>query len=308
MYFSAKEMLAQLEGTDKRICDLVIATEIELYNADRETIFSKLEERYQIMYNSAHDALEKEIRSLSGLTGGSAKKMWEYLQRGSMICDNTIIRGAAYALSCLEVNASMGLIVAAPTAGACGILPGSLLTVAEKYDIPHQQVLEALATASGVGQLIVKKATVSGAEGGCQAECGSAASMAAAAITEMLGGTAAQAFDAAAIAMQNIMGLVCDPVAGLVEMPCAKRNASGVANALVSADLALSGIFSEIPFDEVVEAMYKVGKSLPSTLRETALGGIATTPTALAMKEKIYGKQDAASGCTGNCSSCSGCN
>ena len=123
MYFSAKEMLAQLEGTDKRICDLVIANEIELYNTDRETIFSKLEERYQIMYNSAHDALEKEIRSLSGLTGGSARKMWEYLQRGSMICDNTIIRGAAYALSCLEVNASMGLIVAAPTAGACGILP-----------------------------------------------------------------------------------------------------------------------------------------------------------------------------------------
>lgn len=116
-----------------------------------------LEERYQIMYNSAHDALEKEIRSLSGLTGGSAKKMWEYYKKGSSICDNTIIRGAAYALSCLEVNASMGLIVAAPTAGACGILPGSLLTVAEKYDIPHQQVLEALATASGIGQLIVKK-------------------------------------------------------------------------------------------------------------------------------------------------------
>ena len=233
--------------------------------------------------------------------------MWDYYKKGSMICDGTIIRGAAYALSCLEVNASMGLIVAAPTAGACGILPGCLLTVAEKHDIPHQQVLEALATASGIGQLIVKKATVSGAEGGCQAECGSAAAMAAGAVVEMLGGTPAQAFDAAAIAMQNIMGLVCDPVAGLVEMPCAKRNASGVANALVSADLALSGIFSEIPFDEVVEAMYKVGKALPSTLRETALGGVATTPTALAMKEKIYGKGAAESACSGDCASCGLC-
>lgn len=307
MYFSAQEMLAQLEGTDKRICDLVINNEIELFETSKEEIFSMLEERYQIMYNAAHDALEKEIRSLSGLTGGSAKKMWEYSKKGSLICDTIVLRGVAYALSCLEVNSSMGLIVAAPTAGACGILPGTLLTVAEKHNVPHQKVLEALATASGIGQLIVKKATVSGAEGGCQAECGSAAAMAAAAITEMLGGTPTQAFDAAAIAIQNIMGLVCDPVAGLVEMPCAKRNASGVANAMVSADLALSGIFSEIPFDEVVEAMYKVGKALPATLRETALGGVATTPTGLAMKEKIYGKQDTDS-CGGNCASCVGCN
>ena len=167
MYFSAKEMLAQLEGSDKRICDLVIKNEVEISETTREKVFEMLEERYQVMYNSAHEALEKEIRSLSGLTGGSAKKMWEYCKKGNTICDNTIIRGAAYALSCLEVNASMGLIVAAPTAGACGILPGALLTTAEKYDIPHEQVLEALATASGIGQLIVKKATVSGAEGGC---------------------------------------------------------------------------------------------------------------------------------------------
>ncbi len=157
MYFSAKEILAQLEGTDKRICDLVIQNETELFETPYDKIMEMLEERYQIMYNSAHDALEKEIRSLSGLTGGSARKMWDYYKKGSMICDGTIIRGAAYALSCLEVNASMGLIVAAPTAGACGILPGCLLTVAEKHDIPHQQVLEALATASGIGQLIVKR-------------------------------------------------------------------------------------------------------------------------------------------------------
>lgn len=302
MYFSAKELLAQLNGTDKRICDLVIDNEIEIFSTTREEIFEKLEERYQIMYNGAHQALEQEIRSLSGLTGGSAQKMWNYYKKGSSICDSTVIRAAAYALSCLEVNASMGLIVAAPTAGACGILPGALFAAAEKFDVPHEKVLEALVTASGIGQLIIKNATVSGAEGGCQAECGSAAAMAAGAIVEMLGGTPAQALDAAAIAIQNIMGLVCDPVAGLVEMPCAKRNASGVANALISADLSLSGIDSEIPFDEVVDAMFKVGKSLPSTLRETALGGLATTPTGAAMKEKIYGNAS----CSGDCASC-GC-
>ena len=300
MYFSAKEMLAQLDGTDKKIYDLVIENEIEIFATTRQEIMDKLEERYQIMYQDIHEALDKEIRSLSGLTGGSAKKMWQYYQSGTSICDETLIRGVAYALSCLEVNSSMGLIVAAPTAGACGILPGALFTVAEKYDIPHEKILEALATSSGIGQLIIKNATVSGAEGGCQAECGSAAAMAAGAIVEMLGGTPRQALDAAAIAIQNIMGLVCDPVAGLVEMPCSKRNASGVANALVSADLALSSITSEIPFDEVVDAMFRVGKALPSTLRETALGGIATTPTGLAMKEKIYS-------CSGDCSSCGGC-
>ena len=207
MYFSAQEMLAQLEGTDERICDLVIKNEIELFQTSYDEIMKNLEERYQIMYNCAHDALEKEIRSLSGLTGGSALKMWNYYKKGNSICDNTVIRGAAYALSCLEVNASMGLIVAAPTAGACGILPGALLTVAEKYDVDHQRVLDALATASGIGQLIIKKATVSGAEGGCQAECGSAAAMAAAAITELAGGTPHMVSQAVAIALKNILSL-----------------------------------------------------------------------------------------------------
>ena len=282
MYFSAKEILDQLEGTDKRICDLVIQNETELFETPYDKIMEMLEERYQIMYNSAHDALEKEIRSLSGLTGGSARKMWDYYKKGSMICDGTIIRGAAYALSCLEVNASMGLIVAAPTAGACGILPGCLLTVAEKHDIPHQQVLEALATASGIGQLIVKKATVSGAEGGCQAEIGSAAAMAAAASVELMGGAPAQCLDAASNALTNMMGLVCDPIAGLVEEPCQKRNAAGAAVALVSAQIALASIGNLVDFDQTVEAMRKVGRTLPFELRESALGGIAAAPTACA--------------------------
>lgn len=291
MYFSAKEILAQLEGTDKRICDLVIQNETELFETPYDKIMEMLEERYQIMYNSAHDALEKEIRSLSGLTGGSARKMWDYYKKGSMICDGTIIRGAAYALSCLEVNASMGLIVAAPTAGACGILPGCLLTVAEKHDIPHQQVLEALATASGIGQLIVKKATVSGAEGGCQAECGSAAAMAAAALVELMGGAPQQCAHACAMAIKNQLGLVCDPVAGLVEIPCIKRNVSGVAIAFSSAEMALAGIESKIPADECIGAMREVGCSIPSALRETAKGGLAATPTGERLREQVFGSR-----------------
>ena len=289
MYFSAKEILAQLEGTDKRICDLVIQNETELFETPYDKIMEMLEERYQIMYNSAHDALEKEIRSLSGLTGGSARKMWDYYKKGSMICDGTIIRGAAYALSCLEVNASMGLIVAAPTAGACGILPGCLLTVAEKHDIPHQQVLEALANASGIGQLRVKKATVSGAEGGCQAECGSAAAMAAAALVQLMGGTPQQCAHACAMAIKNQLGLVCDPVAGLVEIPCIKRNVSGVAIAFSSAEMALAGIESKIPADECIGAMCEVGCSIPSALRETAKGGLAATPTGERLREQVFG-------------------
>lgn len=304
MYSSSEEILSQLQGTGKPISSLVIENEMELSELSREAIMEMLDYRYQVMFDSAHKGLENPIRSISGLTGGSAAKMWAYCQKGNCICDSTVARGVAYALSCLEVNSSMGLIVAAPTAGACGILPGSLLTVVEKYSIPHEKVLLALATAAGVGQIICKKATVSGAEGGCQAECGSAAAMAAAAVTEIMGGTPRQAFDAAAIAIQNIMGLVCDPVAGLVEMPCAKRNASGVSNALLCADLVLGNVSSEIPFDEVVEAMYKVGKALPSSLRETALGGVATTPTALAMRERVYGS---GSTCDHSCTSCGGC-
>ncbi len=303
MYHNAKDLLSLIGDSKKSIADIVIENEMELSEISREEIMQELWSRYDIMYKACHDGLEKEVISISGLTGGTAKQMWDYINSQKTIADTTTLRGVAYALSCSEVNSSMGLIVAAPTAGACGILPGALIAVAEKVNASKEEIQLALATAAGVGQIITKNATVSGAEGGCQAECGAAASMAAAAITQMCGGTPTQCFDAAAIAMKNVMGLVCDPVAGLVEMPCTKRNASGVTNALLCADLALSGITSHIPFDEVVDAMYRVGKALPTTLRETALGGIATTPTGLAMKEKVFGS----GGCDGNCSSCGGC-
>jgi L-serine dehydratase len=195
------------------------------------------------------------------------------------------------ALSCTEVNAAMGRIVAAPTAGSCGILPAVIITAAEALGADEDKMIEGLFTASGVGQIIAKNATLSGAEGGCQAECGSASAMAAAAVVEMAGGTPQMAFDAAAIALQNVLGLVCDPIAGLVEVPCSNRNASGAVNALICADLVLSGANSVIPFDEVVQAMYRIGKLMPESLRETAIGGLAATPTAVKLSKQLLAEK-----------------
>ncbi|NLA58510.1 MAG: L-serine ammonia-lyase, iron-sulfur-dependent, subunit alpha, partial [Firmicutes bacterium] len=190
-------------------------------------------------------------------------------------------------LAVAEINASMGRIVAAPTAGSCGILPAALLTVMEEKNIPEDRVILGLFTAGGIGLVISKQATIAGAQGGCQAECGSAAAMAAAAIVEMVQGSPQQAAHACAIALKNVLGLVCDPVAGLVEVPCIKRNAMGVANALVAADLALAGIKSVIPADEVIEAMRSVGSSMPGALKETAEGGLATTPTGKQLAKEL---------------------
>ncbi len=206
--------------------------------------------------------------------------MEDYKNKGNTISGQLINSAMAKALSTSEVNASMGKIVAAPTAGASGILPSAIISVKEKFNLSHEDMIHGLFTAAGIGEIIAKNATISGAEGGgCQAECGTASSMAAAAIVEMLGGSVEASFNGASFALLNIMGLICDPIAGLVEFPCALRNASGVVNAMISADLALAGIDSIVPFDEVVDAMYKVGKSMPESLRETALGGIAATPT-----------------------------
>ena len=238
------------------------------------------------MESSKH-ALNNDVVSVSGLIGGEAKKVIEYKNSNETICGNTINEAMAMALSTSEVNASMGKIVAAPTAGASGILPSALFTAKEKFNLSDDDMINGLFTAAGIGEIVAKNATISGAYGGCQAECGVAAAMAAAAIVEMLGGSPETCLHASSISLINIMGLVCDPIAGLVEFPCAFRNASGVVNALISADLALAGIKSLVPFDEVVEAMYRVGKSLPDTLKETALGGLAATPTGENFKGRI---------------------
>lgn len=291
MYSTGYELLELTKDKGVKISDIVIEKECKLSNLDESEIVKKMKVNYEIMLSSSSLGLDKSLISISGITGGDSKKVNDYLNKNETICGSIINKAIARALSSSEVNASMGRICAAPTAGSCGIIPSSIITSAEVLNSSEKDIINALFTASGIGEIISKNATVSGAEGGCQAECGSAAAMAAAAIVELKKGTPEMSLNAAAIALKNIMGLICDPIAGLVEAPCAKRNASGAVNAMLSADMALAGVKSLIPFDEVVEAMYKVGKSLPVELRETALGGIATTKTGIEIKNKIFGEK-----------------
>ena len=256
----------------------------------RDEIVNKMKRNLQVMKESADYGLNNKTRSVSGLIGGEAYKLNVYLKQGKNLSGDFMIKAMARALSCSEVNASMGRIVAAPTAGSCGILPAAIITAAEKLDKSEDEMVKALFTATAIGMIIAQNATLSGAEGGCQAECGSAAAMGAAAVVEMMGGTPEMCLHAASIVIQNILGLVCDPIAGLVEVPCAKRNAAGAVSALTVADMAMSGLESIIPFDDVVAAMYRVGKSMPCELRETALGGLATTPEGLKLRKQILGE------------------
>ena len=290
MFRYGYEIVKACEERGLGISDLAWEQECEETQQPKQQVMEEMQRRIQVMHQACNTTLNKAVPSVSGLTGGDANRLHSYIAQGDSLLGAGALRGVDFALSCFEVNTSMGAIVACPTAGSCGIVPGALFGVAEMINATPQCLQDAFATAGLIGMIIAKNATVAGAEGGCQAECGSAAAMAAAAITQMKGGTPQQSLDAAAIALKNVMGLVCDPVAGLVEIPCAKRNASGVANALLSADLVLAGIKSMIPFDEVVEAMYKVGRMLPEQLRETAKGGVATTPTGKAYKKQVFGE------------------
>ena len=242
------------------------------------------------MKKSANAGLAEPITSMSGMTGKNAFKVNDYSMNSKSISGSLITKAMARALSTSEVNASMGRIVAAPTAGASGILPATLVTMQDEFDYSDEEIFNALLTASAVGEIIAVNATISGAEGGCQAECGAAAAMAAAAIIELRGGSINDIFTAASFALKNIMGLICDPVCGLVEYPCNLRNASGVVNAIISADLTLAGVEALIPFDETVGAMGNVGKELPVSLKETAIGGIAGTETAQRLYEEFLDK------------------
>jgi len=287
MFNKGNELLQLCNEKNKKISEIVIKKEMEDNEISYEQLMENMKLVLDTMLSSAKTALDQEIISVSKLTGGDAKKVEDYKNSGKSICGELINSAMARALSTSEVNASMGRIVAAPTAGASGILPSAIISVAEKYNLSEKDMIHGLFTAGGVGEIIAKNATISGAEGGCQAECGSAAAMASAAIVEMLGGSPETSLHAASFALLNIMGLVCDPMAGLVEFPCALRNASGVINAMVSADLALAGVKSMVPFDEVVGAMYKVGKAMPESLKETALGGVAATPTGEEIKRRV---------------------
>lgn len=288
MYSNIEELVQCAEKRHLALWQVILENECHLTQKTQKEIFAQLDERYQVMLKSARKALEKPQKSVGNLISGVSYQQQLYSNNRDSLCGPELNHIMAMALSASEVNASMGKICAAPTAGSCGILPAVLIGVSEKYWLDRKTTLQGLLTASGIGTIIVKNATVSGAEGGCQAECGVAAAMAAAAAVEMRNGSPRAAANAVAIVLMNCMGLVCDPIAGLVQVPCAQRNASQTMNALASADLALAGMESVIPPDEVVEAMYKVGKKLPAELKETALGGLAATPTGKKLKEKLY--------------------
>lgn len=289
MYNNGRELLEKCYELNLPISEIVILDEIENTEVSRNEIINNMKIILKVMKNSIESYERRTVKTMGNIIGGEAKKLSSYMKNNKTICGNSINKAMIRALACAEHNASMGRICAAPTAGSSGIIPASLITVAEEFSLSEETLIKGLFTASGIGKIITQNATVAGAEGGCQAECGSAAAMAAAGIVEMLGGTPEMSLTAASICLKNIMGLICDPVAGLVEAPCSKRNSSGAVNAMTSAELALSGIKSVVSFDETVEAMYNVGIAMHPDFKETAKGGIAATKTAKEIEAKILG-------------------
>ena len=291
-YTTIRELVETALEKGRSIGKAVLEDQAVQMEQSEEALMAQMEKSLQVMEKAVERGMDPQLRSTSGLTGGDAWKMMEYGKSGGIT--GSFMTGAmARALAVSEYNAAMGKIVAAPTAGSCGIMPGCLVSVMKERNISREKVIEGMFTAAGFGMVIAKRASVSGAQGGCQAECGSAAAMTAAAMVEMMNGSPKQAADACAIALKNQLGLVCDPVAGLVEIPCIKRNVAGIMVAFSSADMALAGIESRIPADEVIDAMKEVGDSLPCALKETAQGGLANTPTAKRMKESVFGTQNA---------------
>ena len=287
-FANAVELLALTEETGMSIAQVMLRREVQVFGKPEEKVLSDLMHSYNIMKNSTKKALNEDLKSMGGLLGGEEKLIMARKDKNP-VCGSFMSKVIAYSMGVLEVNTSMGLIVAAPTAGSSGVIPGVFTAIQEEYDLTDDQMMDAMLVASAVGYIITRNATVSGAEGGCQAEMGSASAMAAAAITEIMGGTPSQALDAASSAIGNMLGLVCDPIAGLVEVPCQKRNAMGASNALICAEMTLAGVINHIPFDQTVDAMYQVGRSLPYELRETALGGLAATKAGCNLCSKIFG-------------------
>ncbi len=288
---TGEELLEICEKENISLSEYAIRCEVEEKGLTREEVIDRMRKNLHVMKNAVNEGREKEVYSVSGLIGGDGYKINNYAKKKTLTGRATNL-AMAMALSSSEVNASMGKIVACPTAGSCGILPAVILAAGEQLELSEDELIQGLLAAAAVGMIIGMNATLSGAEGGCQAECGSASAMGAAAVVEMMGGTPKMSLDAGSIILQNVLGLVCDPVAGLVEIPCAKRNAQGAITALCTADMVMAGVEAKIPFDDAVSAMYKVGKSLPSELRETALGGVAVTKAGLALKEKVFGKDE----------------
>lgn len=289
MFTSGKELLRVCRENKMSISQVAIQREMENYGTSLETIFERNKVILQVMKDSAIKGTQESVKSVSGIIGGDAKKMYDYANSGNTLLDSKMLKLMSMGLSTSEVNASMGKIVAAPTAGAAGIIPAVLTSVQLDKGFSDLQIIRSLMTIGAIGSIIMRNASVSGAVGGCQAETGSASAMAAAALVELMGGSPQQALDAASFALIHVMGLVCDPIAGLVEYPCLFRNSSGSVNAYISAEMALAGITSLVPFDQVVKAMREVGDEMSTNLKETALGGVAMSAKGQEIQEKIFG-------------------
>ncbi len=290
MFNTAQELIDYCEEHNCKISDYVLEKEVERSRKSAEEILSEIDEIIEVMEQSAVNTLEEGSQIPHHLIDNFGKKTWAYAEdEGTKVTSPEFLKTMAMAFSGFETNSSMGKIVAAPTAGSAGILPAALMHAKQKLNLGSRDLRAGILTAMGIGQFIGGYATFAGAEGGCQAECGSAAAMAAGAIAELFGASPKEVFDASSIALVNILGLVCDPIGGLVQYPCTFRNASGVMNAMISADLALAGTYSIIPFEEVCQAMDEVGKAMPAKLRETGLGGLAGTKTGQAITQRIFG-------------------
>lgn len=277
---NAKELLALCQEKNLPISEVMRQREILLGETTAKIVDQRMDRVLEIMKDAAFSPIKNPVKSMGGLIGGESRKLYEFQFQGKSLCGNVLSRSITYAMATLETNASMGLIVASPTAGSAGIVPGLLLALQEVYGFSDEKIRQALFNSGAIGYLAMRNATVAGAVGGCQAEVGIASAMAASAAVELLGGTPLQCTYAASTVLMNMLGLVCDPVGGLVEYPCQNRNAAGVSNALIAAEMSLAGITQFIPLDEMIDTMYTVGKKLPAELRETALGGCAATPSA----------------------------
>lgn len=279
---NAKELLELSQNEKLTISEVMRQRELSETESSPEELYTKMERVLEIMKDSSSTPIHHPVSSMGGLIGGEAKRLSLHEAAGMQLCGKVLHKAMTRAMAVLETNASMGLIVAAPTAGSAGIVPGLLLALQDVYGYSDEAMIQVLYNAGAIGYLAMRNATVAGAVGGCQAEVGIASAMASSAAVELLGGTPEQCLNAASTVLMNMLGLVCDPVGGLVEYPCQNRNAAGVANALIAAEMSLSGIPQLIPFDEMLDTMYAVGRRLPAELRETALGGCATAPSACA--------------------------
>ena len=289
VFRNVSELIKLAEHKQMAISEVMITQEMEVHDKKKEEIINVMKRNLQVMEAAVERGITQNVRSHSGLTGGDAILLQRYIQSGKGLSGDLLLDAVSKAVATNEVNAAMGTICATPTAGSAGVVPGTLFALAKKMDITEEQKVNYLFTAGAFGFVVANNASISGAAGGCQAEVGTSTGMAAAAIVELMGGEPEQSAHAMAIALKNMLGLICDPVAGLVEVPCVKRNAMGAANAMVAADMALAGIQSRIPCDEVIQAMYLVGQTMPIAHKETALGGLAATPTGKRLEKMIFG-------------------